>query len=188
MAYEKTEQLLDLAIMMQANREGVTLNEIAGKFGVSRRTAERMRDLIIAKFPQYIEEMDNNGVKHWSLPQGTLKDFIQFSADEVTLLETLKTLLENNNMADKTETLERLTDKIKANVKDTVLKKLDPDVEVLMAAEGFVCRPGPKLKIDPALVSEIRDSILSCHRIRIKYIVRSTGKTCHNTIEPYGFL
>lgn len=188
MAYEKTEQLLELATMMQANREGVSLNDIVNKFGVSRRTAERMRDMIKLQFPQTQETMDIDGFKRWYIPQGTLRDFIQFSAEEVALLETLKTLLKKNNMADKTETLERLTDKIKANVDAKVLRRLDIDAEALMMAEGFVCRPGPKLKIDPALVSEIRDSILSCHRIRIKYIVRSTGKICHNTIEPYGFL
>ena len=188
MAYEKTEQLLRLATMMQGSREGVSLNDIVNKFGVSRRTAERMRDMIKIRFPQYEEKLDDNNVKRWCLPQGTLKDFIQFSAEEVTLLETLKTLLENNNMADKTETLERLTDKIKANVKDNVLKKLEPDVDALMAAESFVCRPGPKLKIDPALVSQIRYAILICHRIRIKYVARSNGKTRSYKLDPYGFL
>ncbi len=188
MAYEKTEQLLELATMMQANREGVSLNDIVNKFGVSRRTAERMRDMIRLQFPQTQETMDVDGFKRWYIPQGTLRDFIQFSAEEVALLETLKTLLKKNNMADKTETLERLTDKIKANVDAKVLRRLDIDAEALMMAEGFVCRPGPKLKINPEHVSVIRNAILSCHRILIKYIVRSTGKTCRSTIEPYGFL
>ena len=52
MAYEKTYDLLDLAIWMQSNREGVSLNDIADKYKVSRRTAERMRDMIITRFPQ----------------------------------------------------------------------------------------------------------------------------------------
>ena len=112
---------------------------ICEKFGVSRRTAERMRDMIKIRFPQTKETMDDNGFKRWYIPQGTLRDFIQFSAEEVALLETLKTLLEKNNMADKTETLERLTDKIKANVKPDVMRRLEPDVEVLMEAEGFIC-------------------------------------------------
>lgn len=79
MAYEKTYDLLDLAIWMQSTREGVSLNEIAEKFGVSRRTAERMRDMIVNKFPQTEEIISENNVKRWYIPQGTLKDFIQFS-------------------------------------------------------------------------------------------------------------
>ena len=189
MAYEKMQQLLDLAIMMQANREGVSLNDICEKFDVSRRTAERMRDMIKDRFFSQIEEkLDDNNIKRWCIPQGALRGLIQFTAEEVTLLEKLKELLNNNNMADKTETLERLTNKIKANVDDKVLKRLDPDVDALMAAEGFVCRPGPKLKIDPALVSQIRYAILICHRIRIKYVARSNKKTRYYKIDPYGFL
>lgn len=52
MAYEKTHDLLDLAIWMQSNREGVSLNDIANYFKVSRRTAERMRDMILLQFSQ----------------------------------------------------------------------------------------------------------------------------------------
>ena len=188
MAYEKTEQLLELATMMQANREGVSLNDIVNKFGVSRRTAERMRDMIKLQFPQTQETMDVDGFKRWYIPQGTLRDFIQFSAEEVALLETLKTLLKKNNMADKTETLERLTDKIKANVDTKVLRRLDTDAEALMLAEGFICRPGPRLKINPEHVSVIRNAILGFHKIQISYVSRSSGKTCRNTLEPYGFL
>ena len=188
MAYEKTEQLLELATMMQANREGVSLNNICEKFGVSRRTAERMRDMIKIRFPQTKETMDDNGFKRWYIPQGTLRDFIQFSAEEVALLETLKTLLEKNNMADKTETLERLTDKIKANVKPDVMRRLEPDVEVLMEAEGFICRPGPKLKINTEIISVIRQAILENHHIRVQYVSRSTGKRSRNILIPYGLL
>lgn len=71
MTYEKTHDLLDLAIWMQSNREGVALNDIADYFKVSRRTAERMRNMILLQFPQ-----------------GTLKDFIQFSAEELSVLFT----------------------------------------------------------------------------------------------------
>lgn len=49
MAYEKTYDLLDLAIWMQSTREGISLNDIKQRFSVSRRTAERMRDMIVTK-------------------------------------------------------------------------------------------------------------------------------------------
>ena len=53
MAYDKMYDILDLAIWMQSNREGVSLQDIMERFHVARRTAERMRDLILDKFPQY---------------------------------------------------------------------------------------------------------------------------------------
>ena len=63
MVYEKTEQLLELATMMQTNRKGVSLNNIYEKFGVSRRTAKLMRDMIKIRFSQTKKTMDDNGFK-----------------------------------------------------------------------------------------------------------------------------
>ena len=52
MSYKKTENLLDLAIWMQSSRDGVSLLDIMNRFQVSRRTAERMRDMIVSRFIQ----------------------------------------------------------------------------------------------------------------------------------------
>ena len=60
MAYEKTFDLLDLAIWMQSTREGVSLSDIMNRFQVSRRTAERMRDMILSRFPQVVEDIKKN--------------------------------------------------------------------------------------------------------------------------------
>ena len=60
MAYEKTFDLFDLAIWMQSTREGISLSDIMNRFQVSRRTAERMRDMILSRFPQVVEEIGEN--------------------------------------------------------------------------------------------------------------------------------
>ena len=188
MAYEKTYDLLDLAIWMQSNREGVSLNDIADKYKVSRRTAERMRDMIITRFPQAEEIVCENNQKRWYIPQGTLKDFINFSAEELSVLETAKELLKNQQMNQKKEILENVISKIKALIKPDIIRKIEPDTEALLEAEGFICRPGPKLIIDEKIITLIRQAILECHQIKIKYYNKNTGKISINTLNPYGFL
>lgn len=188
MPYGKTADLLDLAIMMQSNREGVSLKDICSSFKVSRRTAERMRDLIIEKFPQTVETVGEKNVKRWYIPQGTLRDFIQFSAEEVSLLESAKQLFDKNDMTDKLKTLEQLTNKIKANIKSDIMRRLEPDVEALMESEGFICRPGPRLKIDTGIIAAIRKAILENHQIRITYFSRFSKKTSCLTLIPFGLL
>lgn len=188
MAYEKTYDLLDLAIWMQSNREGVSLNDIADKYKVSRRTAERMRDMIITRFPQAEEILCENNQKRWYIPQGTLKDFISFSAEELSVLETAKELLKNQQMNQKKEILENVISKIKALIKPDIIRKIEPDTEALLEAEGFICRPGPKLIIDEKIITLIRQAILECHQIKIKYYNKNTGKISINTLNPYGFL
>lgn len=188
MPYEKTYDLLDLATWMQSTREGVSLNEIADKYKVSRRTAERMRDMIITKFPQAEEIVGENNQKRWYIPQGTLKDFINFSAEELSVLETAKEMFIQKQMADKKDILERLISKVKASIKPDVIRKIEPDAEALLEAEGFICRPGPKLIIDEQIISSIQKAILQYHQIRIKYYNKNTGKISINTLNPYGFL
>ena len=188
MPYEKTYDLLDLAIWMQSDREGVSLKDIAEKFKVSRRTAERMRDMIVTRFPQVVEENGENNVKRWHIPQGTLRDFIQFSADELAVLEKSKGLLLKENMTSQAGIMLQIINKVKASIKPDVLRKILPDAEALSESEMFVCRPGPKLNIDHNLIKTIQHAILECHRIKIRYFREQTQKTAFTVLDPYGFL
>ena len=188
MAYEKTYDLLDLATWMQSTREGVSLKDIAEQYKVSRRTAERMRDMIITKFPQAEEVVGENNQKRWYIPQGTLRDLINFSAEELSALETAKEIFAQKQMTDKKDILEKVINKVRASIKPDVIRKIEPDTEALLEAEGFICRPGPKLIIDEKIVSAIRQAILECHQIQIKYYNQSTDKISINTLNPYGFL
>ena len=188
MAYEKTYDLLDLATKMQSSREGVSLNDIMQDFKVSRRTAERMRDMIVYKFPQTVDVSGENNTKRWYIPQGTLRDLIQFSAEELSLLENMRTLLNKKQMHEQNQTLGKLIDKIKASVKPDVMRKIEPDAEALLEAEGYICRPGPKLQIDEEIIKTIRQAILECHQLRITYYNKNSGKESFNVLNPYGFL
>ena len=51
MRLEKLENLLELASAMQANRQGISIQDIIEKFSVSRRTAIRMKNIISNVFP-----------------------------------------------------------------------------------------------------------------------------------------
>ncbi len=188
MAYEKTYDLLDLAIWMQSSREGVSLNDICVRYNVSRRTAERMRDMITTHFVQTEVICGDNNTKRWYIPQGTLKDLIQFSAEELALLELLSSILEKEQMEDKKELFRGIIEKVKASIKSDVMRKIEPDAEVLMEAEGFICRPGPKLIIDKNILIKIKQAILMLKRIKIKYLNKLSGKQSTNTLDPLGFL
>lgn len=188
MAYQKTENLLDLAIWMQSSREGVSLQDIMDRFNVSRRTAERMRDLILCRFPQSEEIIGENNKKYWCIPQGTLRDFIQFSAEELSCLELAQKTLNKSNLPEAAVRLSKITEKIKSNIKPDVYRRIEPDAEELARAEGIALRPGPKLKINQETVDTLRRAILQCNQVKIKYKNKSSGKISWYTLNPYGFL
>ncbi len=147
-----------------------------------------MRDMIITRFPQAEEIISENNQKRWYIPQGVLKDFINFSAEELSALETAKELFENKQMAEKSRALEKIIAKIRASIKPDAIRRIEPDTEALLEAEGFICHPGPKLVIDEKIINAIRQAILEYHQIRIKYYNKNTGKISTNTLNPYGFL
>ncbi|MDX9862966.1 MAG: WYL domain-containing protein, partial [Rhodospirillales bacterium] len=72
MRYEKADNLLQLALEMQAARGGLTLADIEHRFGCGRRTAMRMRDAVLRNFPQAEEVATDERTKRWRIPPGVL--------------------------------------------------------------------------------------------------------------------
>ena len=68
MRYERVEDILRLALIMQASYQGLSLQDIQDEFEVSRRTAIRMKNAVERLFPS-LEEVDNpmSRVKKWRL-------------------------------------------------------------------------------------------------------------------------
>jgi len=87
MRYENADQLMQLALEMQAARGGLSLDDISERFGVSRRTAMRMRDALVRIFPNLEDFKTDDRIKRWRLPKGTLDRLIDVSADELADLE-----------------------------------------------------------------------------------------------------
>src|ERR1700677_3795701 len=113
MRLEKSEQLLKLALMMQASTEGVGLQEIQEEFEVGRRTAERMRDALLSLFP-HVEELRVDGkTKRWHLPASAMAGLIQISAEDLAEMKTAIDLLKKENLTQHAENLDRLWLKIK---------------------------------------------------------------------------
>src|ERR1700710_369717 len=82
MRHEKAGRLLELARLLASNAEGLTLDEIADRLDVGRRTAERMRDAVREIFPQ-MEEVDDPPTKRFRIPAGLDGLFQAPTADEL---------------------------------------------------------------------------------------------------------
>lgn len=88
MRKEPATRLLHLARQFAADPAGITLDEIASRFSVSRRTAERLRDAIAEVFPQ-LEEIEGERPKRWRLPNSLSGIFREPLADELAALRGL---------------------------------------------------------------------------------------------------
>ena len=93
--YSRMTDFLQLLHMMMAEPNGVSLNDICIEFGVSRRTAERMRDAIRNEFSQVDVVSEKCKVKRWGFINYSMKEIVEFTDDEINAIQTLKS---NSNL------------------------------------------------------------------------------------------
>lgn len=186
--YGKMLDLFDLALQMQEAGEGVSLEDIQQQFRVSRRTAERMRSALSVYFPQMEEVQNGERIKRWRIPQRSLNSLIAFSPEELSVFKTAMDCLKQNSLDDKAALLQKVELKLRNLMKPEQKYRIEVDAEELMKAEGLVFRPGPKIKTNTDILNKIREAILCCHQIKMKYKSKLNGKISDYTLIPYGFL
>jgi len=188
MRLEKADNLLQLALEMQAARGGLSLNDIQRKFAVSRRTAIRMRDAVLRLFPQAEEVETGERTRRVRIPTGTLDRLIGFNADELADLDVAIDVLRRDNLGEQAASLEGLMAKLKAVMKPAVARRVEPDLEALLEAEHLAMRPGPKPRRRDLVLGELRDAIKACRVVWIRYATRATRRVSRRKVRPYGFL
>ncbi len=188
MRYTKDEKLLRLAIYLQGDAGGRSLEDIQGEFEVGRRTAERMRDAVGRVFPQMQEVETGERTKRWKLPSRTLNSLVGFSAQELVGLDNAVALFRRENRQEQAHDIGAVAAKLKALQSSGNMRRVEPDYEALLEAEGLAMRPGPRPRINSQIVGELRKALLSCTRTRIHLRYRTSGKRGYQTVCPYGFL
>ena len=177
--YPKLGKILNLIIKMQSRYSGITLNDIQEELEVSRRSAERLRDVLIWEIPQ-IEELPTTGrEKHWGFSRSShLREIISFSKDEIAELEGIK----NNLQLDSTkDVLNGIVDKLKALSRKNATE-IEDAIEILLKTEGSAVTQKPSYKIDIQILDTIRQAIKENLRIKCKY----DGKD--KILSPFGIV
>lgn len=180
----KTEQIIELAMMFQNSYCGLCIEDIEHHFECSRRSAERMKALLFDLFPEKVEEVPTSEKKkRWRFVKGAMNVLISFTADDFANLEYLKGLSNDEN---KRKELDELIAKIKALTPQKNLQSLDTDVSAIMESEGFAVRQYSGVNIEPKILEELRTSMLAFKKIQFNYPIKGEIKTI--TLNPYGLV
>lgn len=180
----KTEQIIELAMMFQNSYCGLCIEDIEHHFECSRRSAERMKALLFDLFPEKVEEVPTfEKKKRWRFIKWTMNALISFTADDFANLEYLKGLSNDDN---KRKELDELIAKIKALTPQKNLQSLDTDVSAIMESEGFAVRQYSGVNIEPKILEELRTSMLAFKKIQFNYPIKGEIKTI--TLNPYGLV
>ena len=175
----KTEEIIELATMFQNTYYGLCIDDIKDHFECSRRSAERMKDLLFNLFPDKVEEVPSNDKKkRWRFVKGTMNYLISFTADDFANLEYLKNLSTDESRRIQ---IEDLTNKIMALTPQKNVKSIETDIEAIMESEGFSVRQYSRVKADTKTLERIREAMLAFKKIKFVYNKKTTA-------EPYGII
>src|ERR1035437_9950013 len=186
--YEKLESLLRIALDLRGNAEGLSLEDIQHRFGVSRRTAERMRDAIERVFPQLEQANPGELPQRWRIRAANVSNLAGFSVEELAALNSAAKIFRRENLSEPLARLETLSAKLKSLIRPEVARRIEPDLEALTEAEGTALRPGPRPVIAADVLSNLRHAIIACHKVKLHYRARGTGTLSRQIVCPYGFL
>lgn len=157
-------------------------------FEVTERTAHRLRDAVVEIFPEAIANLGPDRRRYWRLPPATVDRLVSFTADELAALESARRLLGKNGFEETATDLTGLAAKLRALLSPTAGRRLEPDVEALVEAEGIAIRPGPRPFRDTNLVRQLREAIKACQMVHLRYRYRGRHDVVDLDVEPYGIL
>ncbi|UWU28865.1 WYL domain-containing protein [Rhizobium sp. WSM1274] len=183
MSFEKALVLLELAEMARASHEGVTLEQVRDRFGVSHRTAQRMTDALEAAFPHAVlVTADHERRNRWRIRGTTLATLALRGDRELAALDLVIAQLASSGDKDTAFVLESLRDRLLAALPERTALRTEADAEALIAAHGLLARPGPIAKFDSKTAEIISEALRGPFRLSLTYRGR------RRTIEPHGIL
>ncbi len=186
MRHEKAALLLELARLLASSAEGLTLDEMAERLGVGRRTAERMRDAVWEVFPQ-LEVVEDPPTRRFRIPSGLDGLFQAPTAEELAALTAAGDTFEKQGAQARAAALRSLETKVLSATRAAARRKLAPDLEALLQAETIGVSAGPRPFEDETVLQAIRDALKGLSTLRFRYEGGSSpGRT--REVTPYGIL
>ena len=188
MRYGPAENLFRLARHLAATRTGLTLDEMATELEVGRRTAERMRDALLAMFPGMESWDDDARVRRWRLPGSALVGVVEPPAEAVAAVETAARECEVRGETDRATLLRQAATTLRAVMRPDALRRAETDIAALMEAEGIAMRPGPRPMIAPGVLPTLRRAILGMQLVVVRYTGPDAEEPATRILWPYGIL
>jgi predicted DNA-binding transcriptional regulator YafY len=189
MRLEGVQDLLKLAIELQASTTGLSIDQVMERFRVSRSTAERRLGALREVFPEIDSRvLEEDGRRYWRLDSLRARALLRLDATELAALETAIDLLDRQGRPDQVQALRSLSAKFRTLADSERARGLETDTEALLEGEGLALRPGPRVVIKPELIEKLREGLLACLKVRLEHRSRGADRESVRIVHPYGFL
>ncbi len=181
----KLDRSLKLVQMLCDSGEGLTLDEMASGLGVTRRTVERLRDVIALHF-DVVEESDGR-TKRFRIRDALRRVYTRPTAAEIAALQA-EADARNREMAPQAALLSSLLDKTKAALDDREKRRVDPDLEALARIQRSRVPAGPAVVADPENLAAIQGAIMAGQCVEFDYRADGVDLPRWRRVIPFGLV
>lgn len=181
----KLDRLLSLVKALSESTEGLTLDEMAQKIGADRRTAERLRDLILVHFD--LEEIFEDRRKRFRIPGSLPSAFTQPNVAEIAALQSLAATQRRAGSA-QAPLLESLVAKVQAGLRREVKSRMAPDLDPLVRLQRHHVPAGPMIENAPETVACIQGAIMAGCCVEFDYRAEGANGPKWRRVVPFGLI
>jgi len=184
----KSLDLIRLAEMAAARHNGVSLDDVVEEFGVNQRTAQRMIRGLEMAFPGMVWSTDRERRRWWKLRDTTLLRMQGICDSELAVLDMSIRRAQRGGAIDDVKALMSLRDRQLAAIPSSHARRAEVDAEAVLEAQGYACRPGPKVQVGPRIMGTIAVAIKAPFSLVLTYRGAQDTEARERTVEPYGLL
>jgi len=183
--FTNLDRTLTLVRALCESVEGLSLDQMADLLGVNRRTAERMRDVILIHFD--LEEIVEGRNKRFRIRDSLSRAYTCPTAPELAALETIVQVGKRDSGA-QAELLDRLLGKLKASLDATARRRIDTDLDLLTRLQRSRVVAGPQVICAPANLTAIQGAILAGLCVEFDYLAEGADGPSWRRVVPYGLI
>jgi predicted DNA-binding transcriptional regulator YafY len=188
MSFHKAQDLLKLAQLAASRHRGISLPEISEEFGVNTRTAQRMVRALENTFPSISIQTDSDRRRWWKLRDASLIGKQGIYQRELVALEMSIRRAEREGAQSEVEALQSLRDRLLATLPSSHARRAEVDAEAVLEAQGYACRPGPRVRTSSLLTGAIAEALKAPFSLNIRYQGKQDAEPRYRIVEPYGML
>lgn len=112
--YQRSVDFQDLVLTLAGSRHGVTIDEICQRYQVSRRTGERMRDAVAARFAVVeVQRTPGDRRKRWRIEASGIRELARFEPNHDAILDEAAEKLECAGLGDLAESVRRIAERMR---------------------------------------------------------------------------
>lgn len=181
----KLDRLLTLVKALGESAEGLTLDEMAEVIGANRRTAERLRDLILVHFD--LEETTDDRQKRFRIPGALPSPFTQPNVAEIAALQSIAETARRIGSA-QAPLLESLAGKVQASLRREVKSRMAPDLEPLVRLQRHHVPAGPMIEHAPETVAQVQGAMMAGMCVEFDYLAEGATEAKWRRVIPLGLI